>query len=382
MGGQAFANIKSDIPIHVPRLPPDLYRQILENVISKLETLFNNVTTPREAPGKIDHGDIDCLVEGTRSSNDANIWGTIRTLLGADLEQFHGDSHSFGVPHPEIPNAYVQVDVEISPGNGTPDGAELFEWTKFMKGDADLLQIIGVCHRPLGITFNDRGLHVRVEEIEPYNKKKALLFLTRNPDEAMELLGLDSAKYWAGFRDEDALFEFATSGRFFAWTVFDNRVEKSNDRSRQNKRAMYRRFVEDYMPAHEEVGQRGMAWTRQQVLEEALTMFNKHDQYAAMMAGHNEKEAEEKLWKQIRGLLPVQGQNLASVLKGLKRWVNFNEAGQPFISTECLDETTVWTKVIPAESLEETLDWVTQNWQKAKSLEKKRAKEAKEAAGA
>jgi hypothetical protein len=82
-----------------------------------------------------------------------------------------------------------------------------------MKGDSDLLQIVGVSHRPLGLTCNDRGLHVRIAEIEPYNKKKALLFLTRDPDKMIKFYGMDVAKYWDGFTDEKDLFDWATSGR-------------------------------------------------------------------------------------------------------------------------------------------------------------------------
>jgi hypothetical protein len=373
MGGQTFPNV------NVPRMPSDLYQRISADVKSKLETLFKRVTVPREGPGKLDHGDIDFLVEGLQSTNEAEIWSVIQTLLGTDLYQSRGDSHaSYGIPHPDIPNAYVQVDVELCPGNDTSDGAELFEWTKFMKGDSDMTQIIGILHRPLGLTCNDRGLHFSVEEIRPYNKKKSLLFLTRDPQKALEFYGLDRTKYRAGFQDEADLFEWISKGRFFAWEVFEHRVEKSNDRQRHTKRDMFRRFVDDYMPAHQDAGKEN-SWTRQQVLEEALTVFNKRNQYDAMMAVHNEKEAEEALWKQIKESLPVGANSMATVLKSLRRWVDFKD-GQPFITASCLEETPLWSRVVTAESTQATLDWVAANWALAKTLEAKRAKEAKEAA--
>jgi len=186
MGGLAFKNIKSATPIDVPRLPTELYRQIAAEVQTKFETLFLHVTIPRGAPGKLDHGDVDFLVEGIRpspSNGSQDVWSSIQALVGAHLHVPNGRSHSFGIKHPHLQDSYVQIDVEISPGNGTPDGAELFEWTKFMKGDSDLMQIIGITHRSLGLTCNDRGLHVRVSEIEPYNRQKSMLFLTRSPDE-------------------------------------------------------------------------------------------------------------------------------------------------------------------------------------------------------
>ncbi|KAF2685116.1 hypothetical protein K458DRAFT_417198 [Lentithecium fluviatile CBS 122367] len=380
MGGQAFINVKSDTPIKVPRMLPDVYHKFAGEIATKLETLFDHVTIPREAPGKLDYGDIDFLVEGIRSPNDRDIWNTIKDLLGASLHVPRGGSHSFGIPHPDTSDAFVQVDVELSPGNGTPDSAELFEWTRFMKGDSDLLQIIGVCHRPLGLTCNDRGLHVRVEEIEPYNKKMALIFLTRDPNRAMEFYGLDTSEYRAGFQDENNLFNWVSEGRFFAREIFDGRVEKSNDRSRQNKRAMYRRFVEEYMPAHPEAAKgKGKVWTRQEVLDEALNIFSKHAQYEAMLAEHHAKEDEEALWKQIRDLLPLEGNSLGGALKGLKHWVGFID-GQPYITAQALESTPVWTAAVSPACRPSVMEWVVQNWQEVKALEKKRAKYAKEAA--
>jgi hypothetical protein len=249
-----------------------------------------------------------------------------------------------------------------------------------MKGDSDLLQIIGVSHRPLGLTCNDQGLHVRIAEIEPYNKKKALLFLTRDPDKAIRFYGLDSAKYRTGFTDENDLFDWASSGRFFSHKVFESRIEKHNDRARQARRPMYQQFVEDYMPSHSD---RGAAnhWTRQQVLEEALTAFDKKADYDAMMLEHHLKTAEEELWKEIKVTVPLQSNNsLALALKGLRRWVVF-EDDQPRISSEPnLGEPLIWSNFVTADNKDVVLEWVRKNWEQAKSLEKARANAAKEAA--
>jgi hypothetical protein len=170
MGGKTFSDIQ------VPRMLPALYRRLSAEYQTKLETLFYRVTIPRDAPAKADFGDIDYLVEGAKFCASANddICVQVKDLLGAHQSHRNGGSHSFAVPHPEVSEAFVQVDVELCPGNDTADGVELFKWTKFLKGDSDLLQILGILHRSLGFTCNDQGLHIRVQEIEPYNKKKAL----------------------------------------------------------------------------------------------------------------------------------------------------------------------------------------------------------------
>ena len=123
----------------------------------------------------------------------------------------------------------------------------------------------------------------------------------------MEFYGFDVAKYWTGFTNEHELFDWATSGRFFSREIFDSRTEKSNDRSRQAKRPMYRRFVEEYMPAHLSKGAENI-WTRHQVLQEALDSFDKQADYNAMLEEHHSKEAEEGLMERHSSNLASRGQ--------------------------------------------------------------------------
>jgi hypothetical protein len=228
MGGKTFPDL------NVPRMPPELYEHVSAECQSKLETIFNRVVVPRDAPAKVDYGDIDFLVEGhTFSKNE--LWDDVQTTLGAENQKRNGGSTSFAIPHPEIPGAHLQIDVELSPGDGTSDGAELFEWTKFMKGDSDMMQIIGITHRALGLTCTDQGLYVRIEDIFPDNKDKAKLFLTRDPHEAMNFYGLDTAKYWTGFKDETELFnwcQMVDSSPLQSSTAESRRATIAHDRQR------------------------------------------------------------------------------------------------------------------------------------------------------
>ncbi|KAH9882429.1 hypothetical protein J1614_000665 [Plenodomus biglobosus] len=379
MGGLAFAKVvgSNGKPIYTPRMAPELYHEVARSCQIQLEALFERVCIPRDAPNKTDYGDVDFLVDGIRSeAADEEIWTAIKNALGAELQLSNGASHSYAIPHPTVSEAYVQVDVELSSGNGTPCSGELFQWTLFMKSDSDLVQIIGITHRSLGLICNDRGLHVRLEQIEPYNKKSASLFLTRDPAKAMEFYGFDVPTFHTGFADETELFDWVSSSRFFYREAFDHRVEKANDRSRQAKRPMYRRFVEEYMPAHPDRGT-ARAITRQEVLQEALQFFNKHAEYEEMMNGHRLKEAEDDVWKEIRERLPVEGNSLGTALKGLRRWVVFQD-GKPRIATQ-MQEYTAWTSFMAAESKDAVLDWVIENWKEAKALEKARMTAAKEA---
>lgn len=383
MGGQAFATFttKNGDPVRVPRMPPHIYKEVLRECKVKLEQFFERVLVPREVPGKSDHGDIDFLVDGIRTPvAQSDLWATVQETLGADLYLARGGSHSFAILHPTEPNAHVQVDVELSPGNGTDSSAELLAWTYFMKGYSDLVQILGIAHRPLGLTCNDQGLHIRVEEIEPYNKKKALLFLSRDPNKVMKFYGLDADKYWTGFMDEEDIFKWAISGRFFSLEVFDSRVPTSNDKSRLIKRPMYRRFVEEFMLGLPNKRMTSRVWTRAEMLEEALRIFDKQTEYDMMIAEHHQKEAEEHLWKEVKGVLPVSGNSLALALKSLRRWVIFDE-GRPRLAPQpILDERVGWAISMAATSRPELLEWVKQHWKEAKVLEKARAATMKEVA--
>ncbi|KAF2276549.1 uncharacterized protein EI97DRAFT_43856 [Westerdykella ornata] len=368
MGGQAFAKAGPDgSALNVPRMPTSTYQALSSEIQRKLQTMFRNVALPREAPGKADHGDIDVLVEGAMTQWNPD---TLKELLGAEYFYDNGGTKSYAVPYADSPDEYFQVDVEICPGEGTPDSTDLFKWTLFLKSDSDLLQIIGICHRSLGIKCNDRGLHLRVPEIESYNKKKSLLFLTRDPDEAMKFYGLDTAKYWEGFRDEEELFEWVANGRFFHPSIFDTRQEKANDRARQRKRPMYSRFVENFMPRRIEAGSENEPWTPEQVRKEALDTFGKHREYEEMLAEHRTRERDIAIWERVKEALPVQGKQLTTALRSLRRWVDFKD-GHPFITSEAMiTEQPLWGAAVVDEEL--VLSWVRENWEQVKKLERAR----------
>ncbi|KAF2626332.1 hypothetical protein BU25DRAFT_449312 [Macroventuria anomochaeta] len=363
MGGKVFEHSK----LLTPRMSPELYRRMIAQCQPTLETIFRNVVVPREAPNKIDHGDIDFLVEGKlHQVPDEDIWKLVEGGLAAEFVEKRGESRSYAVPHPDILNAYVQIDIELSPGNGIIGAADLFEWMKFMKGDADLLQIIGIAHRPLGLTCNNRGLHVRVEQIEPYDKKKALLFLTRDPDQAMQFYGFDVEKYKEGFKSETDLFDWVAAGRFFSSETLEHRVEKSADRSRLLKRHMYRHFVEDYMPKTTRIA--GNRWTRQEVLRAATKTFDVQKKYDDMMATHNAEEAEKELWLEVKAIIPAKDKALSSAVKPLKRWVRFSNC-RPVIGDRPIPHTEYfrWSEHVVQSNKNDVLGWVALNWQAVKS---------------
>ncbi|KAF3053996.1 hypothetical protein E8E11_005288 [Didymella keratinophila] len=357
MGGKVFDNLG----LKVPRMPPEVYQQMIAIIRPKLEQFFTRVAVPRDAPGKTDYGDIDFLVDGVRSqADDGSLWELVQDALGADHHKHQG-SHSYAIPHPDIEGAQVQVDVELNPGD--------FDWTLFMKGDGDLLQILGIAHRPLGLTCTDQGLHIRLEEIEPYDKKEARVLLTDEPAQAMRFYGLDIENYTKGFSSETELFDWVASGRFFSREVFERRVEKVDDRTRQLKRPLYRHFVEDYMATVTHSSRK--VWTRIEVLQEALETFDVRAEYDKKMAKHDLDQAEKHVWEEVKMRIVASDKSLKTAVRALRRWVGF-ETGRPVLLERPLQPQQYlnWATHVGPDNRQDVLGWVELNWQDVKSRDK------------
>ena len=58
----------------------------------------------------------------------------------------------------------------------------------------DLWNLLGTTIRPFGLTANEKGLHIRIEEIELLDRKRSMICLTNDPREVCHLLGLDAAR--------------------------------------------------------------------------------------------------------------------------------------------------------------------------------------------
>lgn len=130
----------------------------------------------------------------------------------------------YAIPHPEFSDAYVQVDI-----SDRPDFAS-WKWELFHEAFGDLWNLLGTTIRPFGLTANDKGLHVRIGEIEVVEKKKSMIFLTREPREVCDLLGLDRDRIGLdeegvvrggdgtngrGFRNMEDMYEFVAGSKLF-----------------------------------------------------------------------------------------------------------------------------------------------------------------------
>jgi hypothetical protein len=365
MGGNAFPGLD------VPRLTPEEYKTIRDKCVLVLRNFYEQVVCPPEAPEKIDHGDIDLLVSVPRrpinmDELNANLQSIRRTRVGVTT--------SFAVPHPTKQYSYAQIDAHACPES-------YLEWELWMGGYGDLVQILGVLNRGIGLTMNDKGLHVRIPEIEPINRKSSMVYLTNDVNMVMKFLGLNGDEYTQGFSTMDQLFAWCAAGRFYGpdnERADDEEIiakTSANDRRRFKLRPMFSNFFKVWAPAHPEAFQNEQLTPRETVLREAIKIFGVEAKYNEAMVLWREKEEENVALRIIREAIPEEGERLKQVMRGLKRWTTLQN-GIPVLKVEndpsdpC---NTQWLRELKGDRIEPFLKWVTENCAELRSREKRRA---------
>lgn len=197
MGGRAFKDLKC------PRMAPDVYIGVKAQVTAALRTVFPHVVVPTEMPEKVDYGDVDFLVSPSSSTSiDEFDWqGTVATIK-AVLKTDHGrrgfltpDCMYFAIAAPsDDEECWIQIDIKVC------FKPELFTWYSFELNYASNSKIIGSMVKPLGLTIDPKGLHVRVEEMEESNFPGSLTWVSKDPKDVLRILGLDRKFIHAGFR--------------------------------------------------------------------------------------------------------------------------------------------------------------------------------------
>jgi hypothetical protein len=357
MGGNAFNNHSPPLP--TPRMPPEIYRTVLSQTLTALKTHYEHVGSPIEAPGKPTYGDIDIMVS-TPLSPDFNLSTTTRQLIAKNLSKTLSAAASIlepgnptvnlAIPWPESDpkkeKQYIQADIHIC------SNEKDLTWNLFHAAHGDLWNILGTTIRPFGLTVNDKGLFLRIPEIELLDRKKSMIFLTDSPSQILDFLGLDEEKWWKEFESRKEMFEFAASCRMF-W-VKEKVVEeeggegvgdvvgevdaggvggqeggekgkkklKHNDRQRMAKRPIFREWIEEFIPLLREEGRCGVCKvTREQVRDEAFERWGVRKEYEERLRVWRLARHEDELWREvIKGSIPedVDPQFRGAAIRQLK----------------------------------------------------------------
>ena len=373
MGGLAFSNPgpRGEPALKTPRLSLKVYLQLRDRYIEKLKAYYKLVIALAEVPGKVDFGDVDIIVEQPKISFTTD---QLAKWLDAARYTSNGPLSSFAVPLSDSDDLFAQLDVDTC-----PEG--FIRWENFHNSYGDLWQILGVVIRDNGLTASDKGLHVRIPELEQVSRKGARMFLTKDPTETMHFLGLDALKYEAGFANMEDIYSWCAGCKFFNPTRFQDRSMTADDRRRLSLRSMYRDFAENWVPKHPEIGLHSRSWTREETLEEAIRTFDKSSEYSSIMRAQQAAQAEKDLWSRMAAVISETGDAINLVMRGLKRWTGFSE-GKPFIRDSPIVEyqsLPPWVSLFPADEVDYIMEWVDSNQQRIKLLEKRRVSAGKAA---
>lgn len=212
-------------------MPPQTYIHVRDSVLGLLLKHYTDAKSPIEAPGKPDYGDIDVLVHGPLSpefdpskTNKNEIARTIgnKMFARAWIVGKGPQAINFAIKWPtrkstharddgttvesevdDHPGCYIQVDMQIC------EDFKTFKWEYFHEAHGDLWSILGTTIRKFGLTVNDKGMFVRIPDIELLDRKKSMVFLTDEPKDILEFLGLDHRRWFHEFSTKQEMFEYA-----------------------------------------------------------------------------------------------------------------------------------------------------------------------------
>lgn len=315
MGGSAFNSPKHG-NLRTPRIPNHIHQRLVSHFKSILSGFYSKVESSPDAPEKNEHGDIDILVEGPLKTGSST--EVLQSALGAATCIDLSPTAYFAIWDDQLA-AYVQLDVHICRQGG-------IEWELFHRAYGDLWNILGVMGKPFGLSVNDTGVRISAETIEKRNRKASMVFLTDSPQDAIEFFGCNWEQYQKGFQTVEEFFAFCAQCRFINHDKISWKLIGRRDEGRlKEKRPLCRRWVTEYLPSlasnevQNETATSHPKITREAVLEEALTKFNKWHEYQCLTSGWNKDNFDREMWDRIGQLLPVEKKNLGHVLRPLKK---------------------------------------------------------------
>lgn len=399
MGGRAFINHNPPLP--TPRMPLEIYNEVLNSTLALLREHYTHAASPIPAPSKSDYGDVDFLVcsplsdicDLSTNATNTVAWNLSKLFSAVAFHVETGNpTVNLAIPWPQSPNdpdterKFIQIDIHTCP---TPT---IFHWELFHSAHGDLWNILGSTIRPFGFTANDRGLFLRIPEIEAYDRKKSLVFLTSDPKQVLDILSLDEARWWKQFASQEEMFEYAASCRFF-WVKEKNDEEealegdlivdcaiggqeggengkkklKHNDRQRMEKRPIFAAWILNFIPRCREQGRFGSnTITRDSIRDEIFEKFPVKEEYETKRKEYMLVRHTDELWRDvIKGNVPVDGVDpafRAAACRELKAVIMEGEEWDgEILDISRPNENTYW-------DLDAVKKFVVENWRKAGDL--------------
>jgi len=428
-------------------MSPKVYHSLSATCLKVIKDHYRIVEQLEDAPQKKDFGDIDFLVQDpiTPDANDhiAQKLKAERTLINSldftlAIPRDNDDDFTPAIESPatETPlcedktplsslkettnqlelgttpasaqsQIYAQVDIRQYPTDISRN------WVKFCHSYGDLGQILGYLSYELGITSNDKGFHVRIAEQESWNRKASMIFLSNDPAVVTRFLGLDWKAYCAGFKTEEELLDWVskskTARRYPPRQMQSDDAEKSDGveksecvkkihgveevdaetrkksadhRRRMQTRTLFARFITETLPILPLLDIE-ITTARQDILQEALTFFDKQEEYDGrilQVRARNEEETTRLLMMaELTDVLELKKEKAREVVRAIKRWGSFADEKLSVRDTAAMDPSNEFKLAILLDSnrdalSQEAFTWIRENMSVIKELERTRAK--------
>lgn len=421
MGGGAFANaVASGQPtLNTPRMTPAEYTLIKETYLSRLQTYFPDchVACLIEAPEKTSYGDMDISigcdkpVDFVHMASFVGAQGVIPNPQRCTLavpKASQAQSHSaVAYQHVDLNRGmkvpsdnrvtteeYAQIDIELVPKNALP-------WYTFYSSYGDLNAMLGRIVTPLGFTVTDRGLWLRMKELDAAKDieravvadEDGKMLLSDDPNKVMQFLGLSIEAYEAGFRTLDQFYEWLGACRLIQPESIRIRRDRADDRVREQKRKIYADFFFEWLPTHlpqmiteidrdEQIDR--VQELREQYLHEAVDFFSKREEYTrkhdAIVLTLNNAIASNLLRPLIAKHSGAASKKMPELVRAFRRWVRFTGAGQPVVGEVAVEDSAsqLWRFLgddgVTLRDEEGADEFVRVRWEEVKGLERQRAK--------
>ena len=427
MGGGAFRNAASpgQPTLNTPRMTPAEYQRLKNIYLAKVQAYFADshakVAILREAPEKVDYGDIDLFVgldedvEFLRLANEMGARGLIIHSTGAVqnctvgvpkdessrerpavLYQTTQSNSSSRSPSPAevTPEDYAQIDITIIP-------TDLVDWHTFYSAYGDLNGLLGHIITNLGFTITDRGLWLRMKELDVSKNiertgladSEGKLMLSKDPAQVMRFLGLSVDEWDAGFSTLHSFYSWLGACRVLHPVAIKLKRDKAHERIREQKRDVYRRFFFEWLPAHvpemnetfeKEEQVKTISELRERYLQEAIDFFDKRAIYemmhkAAVLKIRN-AVAENVLRPLVAKHSGAKAKKLPEMMRAFRRFVVFDQNGRPVVAETAHTDAESQLHLFlddKAEQLRDeiaTEEFVKRRWEELKAKERLRAK--------
>ena len=208
------------------RLADAHYREVRDVVLSAMSRIGAKCAVPRSIGTKVDHGDLDVLIE-----KDENITDAIKENFPHWYEKckINGDTHSVLL---ETPFGPFQVDLIFT---------DSFEFHYNYLNFNDFGNLVGRFAHKMGLKFGHDGLWMPVR----YTNDNLLgeVLLTADYKTALEFVGFDHDAVVAGFKTFEQMYKFVTDHPKFSPRMFYLEERNHTARVRDRKRPTYTNFL-------------------------------------------------------------------------------------------------------------------------------------------